>query len=166
MNKKIRRENTVDGRVAHPNGNHEAVMEICAMAAEQYRGLAIKTGMGLDDVGEYLVAALKDVAAGVRPDIAFQWRNAEGRSGRPKGNNALRDWDVCMEVKDRLLKGQTWLNACQLMAEENGGDYFLSSKNIQTIAKGIHVDSHLPLPDDIFPLPKHPYKKNQIQQDK
>lgn len=163
MIKNVPRESIVDGRIGSPNGNPEAVQEICRQAAEQYRDLAITAQMSLDDIGMYLTTALDAVARGVRPDIAFQWSHPQGKKGRPKANNALRDWEIRKEVQAHIRDGQTWLAACESISQENGGDYFLSAKNIQTIAKGIVAESALPLPDDLYPLTKQPYMKKPRQ---
>ncbi|CAM5319483.1 hypothetical protein [Eoetvoesiella caeni] len=150
MNFRVLRESTVNWRLANPNGNHKAVQEICRLAAEQYRALALAAKMELDDIGTYLTTALDAVSDGEKPNVAFQWSRPPGKRGRPNENNAHRDWCICLSVRELMCRGESWSAACEAMSKK----YPLHTKSIQTIAKGVNPRSILDLPEDIYPLPK------------
>lgn len=128
-------------------GDVESVKELCGLASRE-----LMQGGSIPNLHlvEFVASCLEQIADGISPQQAFFSKPAN----RPKANNVLRDWEVKRIVQDLMQDGKSWTSACRLAAHEGGGEIGLSAKTIEGICKGLEADTHLPFPDDIFPLGK------------
>lgn len=146
----------IDGGMLQ-SGNRQAVRQICGIAAARLLEIADAAHVTHDNVLDHLVSALQAIASGTAPDQAFGW--ATGARGRSHGNFALRDWTIRVTVRERMRDGESLEMACGTVSVEAGGEFLLSFESIRKICRGITVESHLTLPDDIFPIDPTPFRR-------
>ena len=146
----------IDGGMLQP-GNREAVRQTCGLAADRLREIADEAGVGHDDILDHVLSVLTRIAGGESPDEAFGWAR-EGR-GRQPGNHTLRDWNIRMTVRDRMLAGESREQACGAVSAESGGEFLLGFESIKAICRGLKAESDLAMPEDIYPIDPEPYRR-------
>ena len=128
-----------------------------AWAADALVDVATKAVAGNDDLTSVLVAALRAIENGSSPNKAFNWE-LPGKKGRRQASNAARDWDIKMSVIDEMKGGQTWAEACHAVSSDGKGEFLVSEELVKKLCVGLNKGSELEFPEDVYPLPKTPYR--------
>ena len=131
-------------------GDRVAISTVCRISARRIERGALTEKAVLD----LLHDALEKIGQGVEPNDAFGW-------GREKGgvvvDNAMRDWEIQMLVRDLLTEGgleDEWRKACKKVAEDgqgrgaikNYGGRPVGEAAIRKICKELKFDTVLIMP--------------------
>lgn len=143
------REMFVDNGLFQP-GNRAAIKILGGLAAQRINKLRQIAGVEHDDLLDWLERAMSAFAAGKSPDEAFEWTRKRGTVER---NLAKRNWEIKMDVQEKMRDGFGFEDACAAVsASESGGPVPRGIDTIKSICRGINAESDLPVPDDIFPF--------------
>ena len=135
------------------NGNRKAIQDVCKIA------LADLHDASFSHPG--IAAVVHDVLEGVAE--VSKRRSPGGQPGATY--NAFRDWKIRMTVQRYLeeereeflkkssRKKPSLTRACDRASDDIFCGEKLSDKRIKRICRDLKIDSPLPLPDDLYPLP-------------
>lgn len=125
-------------------GNHAAIREVAKLAASHIKGLSIRGTMGDNELTDFVVKALENIAENLTPNDAFGW----SRRGAQPQNRTLLEWHLAQYVKEAIpIVGGT-AKAIEVVAEAANMDGSKSGK----VEKAYLRWKDFSMPEDIFPI--------------